>query len=449
MLTTVTRARPEQLVVRAQPGVLERMLVVAVLFLNQFGTPADWFTVTTSANASAGPASNPLLVMGTLGIVGVLTLGLNGNGQALVRAVSIEPFLVAFVLLAGVSAFWSDSFVDAVTAVVNFSLLTLLAYTLTIRFRFIEIVQLAAIAMAIGTVMHLIWVFGLPSYGRAANGWTGLGTQKNALGTQAVQALPFFLLLARARPRWRFQLWALAIAAAVLLVGSQSKTMLASGALTVAASLCYIAFRARKTLYGAVVITLTTTSIVAALFATANLSVLAEYLEKDATLTGRTEMWPIIISDIADRPWLGHGFFGYWNGYRSPAHDVWVSQAWAPTHAHNAVLEVALRLGFVGLLLFVILNARALARATSLIRFVPGPMALFPLVYFTLVLMASITESGVVPQRFGWVFFVVCLLAAGANHRERHATRLVQAGQPDAETAVDPARRSQRETTTA
>lgn len=410
--------RPEALVVRRQPNWFERALVILALFISQFGTPTDWFAPRLLRGFS-GSDSNPLLVYGSLFLVLILVVGLIGNGEAVGSALRLEPFLVVFVVLVGMSTLWSGDRGQAISEVANFLVSTMLALVLFVRYRLREVIQLVVLASAAGLVLHLVWVFALPSYGVLQGQWVGASVNKNFLGLQAAQSIPFLTLGARAFPRWRFPLYLLAVAAAGLIIGSFSKTSLAAAGLTVGATLVYIAFRARKTLYGAVVLTLFSTSTIATLFATANLGVIAQWLDKDVTLTGRSKMWPLIVSDILDRPILGYGYGGYWGGYLSPAHEVWVSQSWFPGHAHNAAFEVALRVGIVGLVIFVVINVRAVMRAVRLIQDVPGPQALLPLVYFTLALMMSITESGVVPQRFGWAMFVYFTLLVGHSHRER------------------------------
>lgn len=406
------RRRP---VIRAGPGLVERLIVAGVLFINFFGTPADWFTVNTGS--ASGPDSNPLLIAGTFLGVAVLTIGLVGNSEAVLKVLSVEPLLVVFLGFIAMSYVWSSDPGATLIEVIKLLVLSLFAVILLVRFTLDEIIAITVAVLAAGLVLDLVWVFGLPTYGRSSSAWDGLATQKNALGSRAVVGVVLAALLARRRPWMRFRLYGALALAGVLLVGSQSKTSLAACALTLMAATVYLSFRAKSTLYGAVVITLISSSVAAALFATANIGLLAEWLDKDVTLTGRTLMWPIVIDSIMDRPWLGYGFGGYWGGYLSPSHDVWVAAPWAPTHAHNAALQIALDIGIIGAVVFALINVRALARATKHIQVVPGATSLFPLVFLTLALMMSITESGVVQQRAGWVLFMVAVVHARSPAR--------------------------------
>ena len=44
---------------------------------------------------------------------------------------------------------------------------------------------------------------------------------------------------------------------------------------------------------------------------------------KDATLTGRTDLWNVAITMIARRPWLGYGYGGFWRGWTGESAEFW------------------------------------------------------------------------------------------------------------------------------
>jgi exopolysaccharide production protein ExoQ len=84
---------------------------------------------------------------------------------------------------------------------------------------------------------------------------------------------------------------------------------------------------------------------------------LTAVLGRDATLTGRTEIWAELLPNVEKEPLLGCGFGGYWTPERREAHRV--------GQTHNGYLAVVLELGFVGLLLlsaFLISSGRKAAR---------------------------------------------------------------------------------------
>jgi O-antigen ligase len=74
--------------------------------------------------------------------------------------------------------------------------------------------------------------------------------------------------------------------------------------------------------------------------------VLLEQVGRDGTLTGRTELWPIVIA-LTDHPVLGTGFESFWLGER--LQKIWDVYWWHPNEAHNGYLEIYVTLGWVGL----------------------------------------------------------------------------------------------------
>jgi O-antigen ligase len=70
---------------------------------------------------------------------------------------------------------------------------------------------------------------------------------------------------------------------------------------------------------------------------------------KDATLTGRTEIWAPLGFSIMKRPLLGYGYSTFWTGIDGESGLVALSVGWVASYAHNGYLEVALQLGLVGL----------------------------------------------------------------------------------------------------
>jgi O-antigen ligase len=398
------------LVVDPRPGLTERALVLFVLFINLFGTPAEWFY--PSSGPQAGRPGDPLLVWGTLAIAGALGLTLLGREEVLGRAVRLEPLLAGFIALILVSPLWSTMPERSITDVVNFVPITLVGYYLIIRYPIVELLRMAAAVCTAGILLTTFWAVALPQYGQFEGRWTGVFFHRNSLGNACAICIVIFLILSREWRSRRFLYYSMAALAGFNLAMSQSKTAIVATGITVVALVVYQAFRARRTLYGAVALTLAAGVTAAAAFATANIGMLAGWLGKDPTLTGRTQLWASLVPSIMERPWLGWGRGGFWHGWLSPAHDVWIANPWDPPHAHNSVLQIALEVGVVGAALFLAFMARGLVRGAVHIRSVPGAKGLFPLTYITFAVMISITEVGPTSQRFGFMLLVVALLQA-------------------------------------
>jgi O-antigen ligase len=424
--TTPAVPAPPVATTSAGPGLFERLLITTVIFINMFGTPASWFL--QNSGAASGPEQDFLLSYGSLAIIGFLAIGLIGHGDAVVRVLSAEPLMTLYFFGLGLSPIWSSRFNESVAATVNVFAMIGLAVVLLVRFRPREMFQMITAAFAIGIIMDLFWVLAMGPLGRSAGGWDGLATQKNALGNHGLLAVMVFLIAARSFRRFRVPFYLLTLASLVLLVGSESKTSLGAGLVTAASFAVFLVFRARKTLVGAVTIALLTGMTLTVLFVTANLEEVAGRFGKDATFTGRTDLWSEALIAIERKPWLGFGYDGFFGGPLSESHriDAYPGFEWGPNHAHNALMESALHVGIPLTIVYLLFNLRALARATDHVRWIRGPIGLFPLVFLTMMTMTSITESGIFTQRFGVTLFVVAIVMAKVGVDEAKASGAVR-----------------------
>jgi O-antigen ligase len=75
---------------------------------------------------------------------------------------------------------------------------------------------------------------------------------------------------------------------------------------------------------------------------TSLMQVMATAAGRDATLTGRTEIWAGLLPVAMERPILGTGFGGFWTSLTKTVFTV--------SEAHSGYLELLLELGFVGIL---------------------------------------------------------------------------------------------------
>ncbi|MFZ4534483.1 MAG: O-antigen ligase family protein [Alsobacter sp.] len=65
---------------------------------------------------------------------------------------------------------------------------------------------------------------------------------------------------------------------------------------------------------------------------------------KDASLSGRTELWSVVSREIRERPVLGAGYGAFWREGRGRE----LVATWNPRQSHQAYLDLLLDLGIVG-----------------------------------------------------------------------------------------------------
>ncbi len=91
-----------------------------------------------------------------------------------------------------------------------------------------------------------------------------------------------------------------------------------------------------------------------------------ELLGKDPTLTGRTEIWAYVISDIQMKPLLGWGYGSFFGAIIRQPEEISDAVHWVVPQAHNGLLEMLLEIGLVGLTLYVALLVRIMGLGRAL-----------------------------------------------------------------------------------
>ncbi|NBU27273.1 MAG: O-antigen ligase family protein [Caulobacteraceae bacterium] len=146
-------------------------------------------------------------------------------------------------------------------------------------------------------------------------------------------------------------------------------------------------------------------------------------LNKDATLTGRTEIWSAAMHQgMLNNPVLGFGYGVLWD-HRDPYDPaLWIAHdaGFVAGHAHNGWLEVWLGLGFVGLALW------ALAYLGNLIRMAGAiyttSMAYAALPFFLVFSVFSITEVSVIDYHdISWTIYVAFAAMLSSRHPAEEA----------------------------
>jgi exopolysaccharide production protein ExoQ len=140
---------------------------------------------------------------------------------------------------------------------------------------------------------------------------------------------------------------------------------------------------------------------------------LVEDLGRNASLTGRTDVWTRVLTLVKD-PVFGTGFESFWVGSRLAYMrnlDPGLNQA------HNGYLEQYLNLGWAGVTLFAILILTGYRNVVSAFRRNPNPSRL-RLVYFAVALSYNFTEAGFKMMNPTWILFLLSIVALPAHAGE-------------------------------
>ncbi len=105
----------------------------------------------------------------------------------------------------------------------------------------------------------------------------------------------------------------------------------------------------RKNLWSYVFVLLAVIGIANELFALQG--AIFEASGRDATLTGRTDLWRVVLAE-SNNPIMGAGYASFWLGDRLMR--IWAMYPLTPIiQAHNGYIEVYLNLGMIGLILLI------------------------------------------------------------------------------------------------
>jgi O-antigen ligase len=334
---------------------------------------------------------------------------------------------VLFLLLVLASAFWSIHPDISLRRGLGYVLTLLVAAYLTVRFDVDDRMKVLSYSFAISALGSLLFVAAFPAAGIMTGGdlagnWRGVFPHKGALGSTMAVAVfvELFILSGHRRTGWRYVLLAIFL---LLVVMSHSLTALILSAIYVT---------------GALVLALGRSSILAGVFASLMIAIagfvvlvilsldpglLLGTLGKDLTLTGRTGVWNVVTTLIAERPLLGYGYRAMW-----AVNDAYTIRAerlvgWGVQNSHNAFLELTLQLGFFGTGVILAVVVLAFARAFKCWLTFPGPLGTFSLIFFVGTLLAAQTmETLGQNQIIEWVVFNLLMFSCGMALANKQVT---------------------------
>jgi len=192
--------------------------------------------------------------------------------------------------------------------------------------------------------------------------WIGVSTQKNGLSRLCFFAV-FFLIWTLIR-RWqgrdipvvKYQTYIeifILLLTIWLFTGPQhtltySATSTAALAVGLMAFVCLLWMKKRGRLIGAstwmvIIVIFLVYGAITPFVGGLTLFDVSTTLGREETLTGRTDIWAVLVPYAMQKPIFGHGFGGFWT---DEIRNI------SSSNAHNGSLDLILSLGFVGVILF-------------------------------------------------------------------------------------------------
>lgn len=286
---------------------------------------------------------------------------------------------------------------------------TLFGIYFATRFDPSEQLRLLAWMCALVICASILLVIFVPRFGLDqtlhAGDWQGAFNQKNMLARAMVLSV-FVFFFVRFRPGNPFR-WIGLTASMVLLVLSRSVTGVVVCAAILATLPLYRLFRTSFSFAAPVFLALFGVTTAGGALAYVTLPTLLQFVHRDATLTGRLELWNAVLLAISKRPWLGYGFSAFWQGLTGESANVLLTVRWLPGYAHNGFLDLVLDTGLVGLAVFVAGYLAFWRRAIALVARSSSRFALWTCAYLTFVFFYNLTEGPALSQNnISWVLYV-------------------------------------------
>jgi exopolysaccharide production protein ExoQ len=259
--------------------------------------------------------------------------------------------------------------------------------------------------------------------------WIGVTTHKNVLGYVMMVCAICFVgdILAKNRRRVIVDLTFLLIIAWLFAGTADSKTSQTSlSALAIALCALLIGrWSGTRGLMRAFVAAFVISLIVAIyqIFGEGILDASTAGLGRDATLTGRTEIWSVVLNVGPGNILLGRGYGSFWIGHT--AEQVWSDLTYHThfTQSHNGYIDIYLELGLIGLFLLVCVIYSYFATLAQSIR-ENVEYGAYRFSFMVAILIHNLTESSYGrPTHLLWFTFLLnCMyvpcVARGADEGE-------------------------------
>ena len=355
------------------------------------------------------PESSAFLRLLWIPVYGLVIAGCLWKIRTLFAATIRLPFLIGLLAVTSASFLWSLD--PALTerrsiAVVATSLAGLF---LAARYDWRTLLRLLGAVWLFMAVVSIVSVLVAPGFAVMTEvhpgAWRGLWWEKNALGGHMARAAFLCAFLFVLDKPWR-PVWGTAVfLCCVLVLFSTSKTALLG--LLFGFGVLFAGWVSRRG--AAITISSLWIGIVlvagfAAIMAI-NPALIFNLLGRDATLTGRTDIWSVLVDAIGNRPLLGYGYGAFWQLESMPAYRVRAATEWLVPTAHNGWLETALGVGLIGLGLLILNFALLIARAAWLS--IDSWLGIFALGVAGQFLLFSLSESIALQQNaIVWVTYV-------------------------------------------
>jgi O-antigen ligase len=335
--------------------------------------------------------------------------------------------LIACLLLPLVSVLWSGNIGNSIRLSIEADACLLFAACLYVVFPSRRLQQFIIFIGVCAALLSAFAAIALPRYGifveYAGGAWQGICDHKNIFGVSMAYLLTPVFFIPSPQRRWRL---AYAIFLLFLIAMSQSRgAWIETVALLGMIGIMFLLRRLPPAESWLLLIVTGVLGVFILAGVIASFDTIAPLLGKDASMSGRIEIYRQCWLAVQRAPVLGYGYGGFW-GIAPEAVDLGISIRWPVIgYAENGFLEVALQLGFVGVAVVVVLLGRAICQGVRLItcRSSSWEISAWYLSILFLALLTNIDAGWLLtPGTLDWVMIVIACLGLNDEMRKYRAT---------------------------
>lgn len=327
------------------------------------------------------------------------------------------------------SIIWSDLPMKTFEEILPLLRVTLFGIYFAARFTIKEQLQLLSWAFGIAALLSLIVCIALPSYGVVGVGlivgqeelvhsgaWRGIYNHKTFLGS--IMSLGGLILMFCGIDKYKYRYpWMIGAAFLITIFVLLRSTTIGALLIFIVSLFLVFFFQLEQKKFSLFIMLFVGFLLVGSLIAmviVSNAETIFSSFGKDATISGRTLIWPLLINKIQERPWLGYGYHTFWkDGWEGQVADIWrgLIAGFEPPHAHNGFLEICLDIGFIGLAIFVVWFVLSCLRSLVWLHTNKTIESLAPIILLTHILLLSLTESYFMRGDIYWLIYVTMSLS--------------------------------------
>jgi O-antigen ligase len=350
------------------------------------------------------------------GVFYIISAGLLAAHLPSLLRTGFQPkVLYAFLFLVLASYFWSPIPSHTLQESIGLVGTTLFALYASIRFPFAKIFRV--VYWVCISVIAISFFFGLflPQYGimsgAHSGAWMGPFTQKNTLGGFAAFSVLIFALNFQIAPKQRASsVLLLGLAILLVLLSRSTTSLVAVASLLAFLPLLRVLRRRPLSILATISLSLAAATLLTVLAINYAGPILGMF-GKNLTLTGRTDLWNLLLEAVRKQPLLGYGYSGFWNGTYE-AQKIRLQLHWEVASPHNGLLGIILQLGLVGAFFSSWLFISTFAKSLRYVRACNNAQQRYwPAAFLFYVFLENLTEYNfATPHGEDWILLVITII---------------------------------------